>query len=203
MRRSEVSQSSATQETQLSAYNQNLQIKVVHKQNKDGLNSAILEGVKFSTGRNIMVMDADFSHPPKTIPKMIEHLAQDPNCIVIASRYICGGSTEGWPMTRRVVSAGAVNIARYFLMLRNVRDPISGFFALPRNVIESIDIGTKGYKILLEILIKSDGSRRIKEIPYTFTDRRFGESKFNLNVIFNFIRAAWLLYRYKKTSRNM
>src|SRR6187200_527800 len=66
----------------------NYLIKVVHRPNKNGLISAILQGINSSTGRNILIMDADFSHPPEIIPRIIDELLQDPNCIVIASRYI-------------------------------------------------------------------------------------------------------------------
>jgi dolichol-phosphate mannosyltransferase len=194
---------SVTNETSLvlseaDVYSQFYQVKIFHKQKKEGLISAILEGVKLSRGRCILVMDADFSHPLKTVRKMIEELTYDPDCIVIGSRYVPGAAIEGWPITRRLISAGAIRVARYFLNLRDVRDPISGFFAIKRQIIESIDVGTKGYKILLEILVKSRGRVKIKEIPYTFVNRRRGESKLNLKVIINYICAAWQLHRYER-----
>ena len=85
----------------------NCLIKVIHRPNKRGLISAILQGIESSTGQNILIMDADFSHPPETIPRLIDELLQDPNCIVIASRYISGGSIMGWPYKRRILSSGA------------------------------------------------------------------------------------------------
>lgn len=135
-------------------------------------------------------MDADFSHPPETIPLLVEELRKDPNCIVIGSRYISRGSIIGWPYKRRVISKGAAKIARHGLKVRNVSDPMSGFFAFPRHVIKNIKFDTKGFKILLEILVKSRDIR-VKEVPYTFRDRKSGQSKMNFNVILDYAGAVW------------
>ena len=151
-------------------------VRLVCRENKSGLISAILQGIKSSTGRYILVMDGDFSHPPETVPVLINELLRDPNCIVVASRYIRGGSIRGWPYKRLLLSRLAAKIAIHGLRLCNVRDPISGFFAFPRHIIENIRIDTYGYKFLLEILVKARGVR-VKEIPYTFVDRKSGESK--------------------------
>ena len=145
-------------------------------------------------------MDADFSHPPETIPLLVEELRKDPNCIVIGSRYISRGSIIGWPYKRRVISKGAAKIARHGLKVRNVSDPMSGFFAFPRHVIKNIKFDTKGFKILLEILVKSRDIR-VKEVPYTFRDRKSGQSKMNFNVILDYAGAVWQLYRYGQKSK--
>jgi dolichol-phosphate mannosyltransferase len=178
---------------------QNCVVRAIHRKNKTGLISAILEGIESSKGENILIMDADFSHPPETIPLLVEELRKDPNCIVIGSRYISRGSIIGWPYKRRVISRGAANIARHGLNVRNVTDPMSGFFAFPRHVIENIKFDTKGFKILLEILVKSRDIR-VKEVPYTFRDRKSGQSKMNFNVILDYAGAVWQLYRYGQKS---
>jgi dolichol-phosphate mannosyltransferase len=175
-------------------------INVINRKDKTGLISAILEGIESSKGENILIMDADFSHPPETIPLLVKELKQDPNCIVIASRYIKRGSIVGWPYKRRVISRGAANIARHGLKVRNVSDPMSGFFAFPRHMIKDIKFDTKGFKILLEILVKSRDIR-VKEVPYTFHDRKSGQSKMNFNVIFDYAGAVWQLYRYGQKSK--
>jgi dolichol-phosphate mannosyltransferase len=177
----------------------NCLVKVVHRQNKSGLISAYLRGIECSTGQNILLMDADFSHPPEAIPTLINELLQDPNCIVVCSRYIGSGSILGWPYKRKIISRGAAKIARYGLNVRNVKDPMSNFFAFPRHVIENIKIDSKGYKILIEILVKTRGTL-VKEIPYTFIDRKAGESKMDFNVILDYIRSVWYLYRYGQKS---
>ena len=179
--------------------NQNCVVRVIHRKNKTGLISAILEGIESSKGENILIMDADFSHPPETIPLLIEEIRKDPNSIVIGSRYISRGSIIGWPYKRRVISRGAANIARHGLNVRNVTDPMSGFFVFPRHVIENIKFDTKGFKILLEILVKSRNIR-VKEVPYTFRDRKSGQSKMNFNVILDYAGAVWQLYRYGQKS---
>jgi dolichol-phosphate mannosyltransferase len=89
----------------------------------------------------------------------------------------------------------AAKIAIHGLKLCNIRDPISGFFAFPRHIIENIRFDTYGYKLLLEILVKAQGVR-VKEIPYTFIDRRSGESKLDNRVMLDYVKAVWYLYRY-------
>ena len=177
----------------------NYRVKVVHRRAKNGLIPAILDGVKQSTGMNVLIMDADFSHPPKVIPKMMRELALNPNSIIIGSRFIEGGRVVGWPQRRKLLSKGASALARLGLNVKRVKDPMSGFFALPRELIQNISIDTKGYKILLEILVKNQ-EIPIKEIPYTFTDRQSGKSKMNYNVIMNYAEAIWQLYRHGQKS---
>ena len=177
----------------------NYRVKVVHRRAKNGLIPAILDGVKQSTGMNVLIMDADFSHPPEVIPKMMRELALNPNSIIIGSRFIEGGKVVGWPQRRKLLSRGASALARLGLNVKRVKDPMSGFFALPRELIQNISIDTKGYKILLEILVKNK-EIPIKEIPYTFTDRQSGKSKMNYNVIMNYAEAIWQLYRHGQKS---
>ncbi|MFZ0512303.1 MAG: glycosyltransferase family 2 protein [Candidatus Nitrosopolaris sp.] len=177
-------------------------VKLVCRENKSGLISAILQGIKSSTGRYILVMDGDFSHPPETVPVLINELLRDPNCIVVASRYTRGGSVRGWPYKRLLLSRLAAKIAIHGLKLCNIRDPISGFFAFPRYIMENIRIDTYGYKLLLEILVKARGVK-VKEIPYTFVDRKSGESKLDTRVVFDYLSAVWYLYRYGRKSKMM
>jgi dolichol-phosphate mannosyltransferase len=126
---------------------------------------------------------------------------QNSDCdIVIASRYVKGGSVVGRPFKRRLISKGATNIARYGLNLKNVEDPISGFFIFRRHVIDKIAFDTTGYKILLEMLVKARDVK-IKEVPYTFLKRESKESKLSVDVIFDYIKAVWRLYRYGQKSK--
>jgi dolichol-phosphate mannosyltransferase len=175
-------------------------VKVLHRPEKKGLIPAILEGIGYSRGRYILVMDADFSHSPERIPEMVAEL-EDPDIdMVVASRYTKGGSIKGWPLRRRLISKGAVKIAKYGLPIqKEVEDPMSGFFALKRHIIEGIKIDSAGYKILLEILVKAKNVR-VKEIPYVFTDRRAGKSKLDKGVMLDYIKAVYHLYRYGQRS---
>ena len=182
--------------------NKNCSVKVINRQNRTGLIPAILQGISSSAGDYILVMDADFSHSPENIPRMIEELLHNPDQIVVASRYIKGSSVVGWPLKRKIISRGANMIARYVLRLCNITDPMSGFFAFRRHLIENISIDTSGYKLLLELLVKvNGGSTRVREIPYTFTDRQSGRSKMDNGVVLEYIRAVWHLYRYGQKSK--
>ena len=171
-----------------SSHTKNHILKVVHRTGKEGLIPAILDGVRQSSGTNVLIMDADFSHPPEVIPKMMSELKRNPNSIVIGSRYIEGGKVVGWPARRKILSKGASTLARLGLNVKSVKDPMSGLFALPRELIQNISIATKGYKILLEILVKNKEIPVI-EVPYTFTDRQSGKSKMSYNVIVNYAEA--------------
>jgi dolichol-phosphate mannosyltransferase len=94
-----------------------------------------------------------------------------------------------------LISKAAAVIAKFGLNVTNVTDPMSGFFALPRTILQNLKIDTKGYKILLEILVKSKDIP-IFEIPYTFMDRKSGKSKMGSSVILDYISSVWQLYRY-------
>jgi len=178
----------------------NCGFKVIHRPEKRGLVSAILEGIRNSKGQFILVMDADFSHSPSLIPKMVHELINCDIDIVVASRYVEGGRIRGWPLKRRLISKGAVKIAQYGLPIKKeVKDPMSGFFALKRQVLDDIKIDSAGYKILLEILVKANNAR-VKEIPYTFTNRTLGKSKLDNTVVWDYVKALYHLYRYGQKS---
>ena len=190
-----INKQESTTENEGSPKTKNYRTKIVHRIGKNGLIPAIMDGVKQSCGQNVIIMDADFSHPPEVIPKMMQELKMNPNSIIIGSRYIEGGKVVGWPKKRKLLSTGASILARFGLNVRRVKDPMSGLFALPRELIENISIDTKGYKILLEILVKNK-EIPTKEIPYTFVDRQSGKSKMDRNVIMNYAEAIWQLYRH-------
>jgi dolichol-phosphate mannosyltransferase len=175
-------------------------ISVIQRNEKKGLVSAVMDGIKSSQGQYIVVMDADLSHSPEIIPKMVEELHGSDVDIVVASRYTRGGSIIGWPFKRRLISKGAVKIAKYSLPInKQITDPMSGFFALKRHIIDNVKIDSAGYKILLEILVKSNDARVI-EIPYTFTNRKSGQSKLDNAVIWDYVKAVYQLYRYGRNS---
>jgi dolichol-phosphate mannosyltransferase len=176
-----------------------IRIEIISRNGKFGLSSAIVKGVQSATGDFLVIMDGDFSHPPQVIPSIIQALQDSNYDIVIASRYVKGGSIIGWPFKRRLMSKGATKIARYGLGI-DVKDPVSGFFAFRRDIINGLKFDAIGYKMLLEILVKTKGAR-VKEIPYTFTNRRIGTSKLDANVMFNYLRAVMRLYRYGKSIR--
>ncbi|MDH3191109.1 MAG: glycosyltransferase family 2 protein [Nitrosopumilus sp.] len=171
-------------------------IEIIHRKAKDGLGSAILKGIQQAKGDTIVVMDSDFSHPPQIILKLIESIKKYQYDIAVASRYIKGGKIQGWSVKRKFMSKFATLIAKKGLGI-DTKDPMSGFFAFKRNIIKGLNIDAIGYKILLEILVKTKNVN-IKEIPYTFQDRELGSSKLSVKTIFDYYRSVWKLYRYGK-----
>jgi dolichol-phosphate mannosyltransferase len=174
-------------------------VQIIHRKTERGLSSAILAGINYAKGESVVVMDSDFSHPPQTIPKMIEELHKSECDIVVASRYVNGGSVKGWPFKRKIISKGATKIAQHGLGIK-IKDPMSGFFAFKRSIINNIKFDAIGYKILLEILVKARGVK-VKEIPYEFINRKEGSSKLDTAVTIDYVKSLWRLYRHGKTIR--
>jgi dolichol-phosphate mannosyltransferase len=170
-------------------------IKIVKRKERSGLISAIYEGFKSSISDYLIVMDADFSHTPLHIISLIGEI-RNSNCdLVIASRYLKGGKIVGWTSKRIFYSKFATNLSKLIFRLSNVSDPMSGFFVTKRDVVRKMEFNTSGFKILLEILVKSK-SIKIKEIPYTFTDRTNGSSKLNSKVTIDFFKSLYILHKH-------
>ncbi|ABK78523.1 dolichol-phosphate mannosyltransferase [Cenarchaeum symbiosum A] len=169
-------------------------IGIIHRRTKRGLGSAIIHGIQQARGETIVVMDSDFSHPPSAIPRMLESLWQSSCDIVVASRYTRGGAIHGWTLKRRIISKVATGIAKRGLGVKQ-DDPMSGFFAFRRNLLQGFKLDGIGYKMLLEMLVKARGAS-VKEIPYTFTDRRLGDSKLGAGTMVDYLRSVWRLYRF-------
>ena len=172
-------------------------IDVIHRKAKNGLSSAILNGIQHSSGETIVVMDSDFSHPPKIIPRLIDEIKKSRCDIAIASRYVHGGSIQGWPIKRKLMSKIATLIAKKGLGIES-HDPMSGFFAFKKNILDGLKFDALGYKMLLEILVKTKGVK-IEEVPYTFIDRELGSSKLDASTIFDYFKSVWKLYKYGRT----
>jgi len=174
-------------------------VGVIHRKTKSGLSSAILDGIQHSTGETVVIMDSDFSHPPKIIPQLIEEIETSDCDIVIASRFVPGGAINGWSTKRKLISKTAKGIAKAGLGV-NESDPMSGFFAFKRKILEGIKFDAIGYKMLLEILVKTKGAK-VKEIPYTFTDRARGSSKLDSSTMLDYVKSVWKLYRYGRKAK--
>lgn len=166
---------------------------IVRKANR-GLSAAVLEGLRAARHDRLVVLDADLSHPPEKIPALLAKLDEGAD-FVIGSRYADGGSTDAeWGLFRWVNSKIATLLARPFT---NIEDPMSGFFALDRKVLERApELNPVGYKIGLELLVKCD-CRRVAEVPIHFTDRVVGESKLNLREQLRYIRHLRRLFIHK------
>ena len=164
-------------------------VRVLNRRGKSGLASAVIDGFATAKGDLLCVMDADLSHPPEIIPEMVECLNLENADIVVASRAAKGGGAENWPVIRRMMSSFAALLAR---PLTGVQDNTSGFFLLKKEVIGA-SLTPRGYKILLEILVKSDINKAV-EFPYIFRDRKAGETKLNLKVQLEYLTQLFDLY---------
>jgi dolichol-phosphate mannosyltransferase len=159
------------------------EIKLLRRLEKRGLSSAVLDGFSMAKGTILGAMDADLSHPPGKIPALLNLLMKGKADVVIGSRYTSGGSIENWPLKRRVMSKAVAGFLSPFV---KVRDPLSGFFFISREVIDGAPLNPIGFKILLEILAKGK-YRKVIEVPITFRDRRFGSSKLTYLQIKDFL----------------
>jgi dolichol-phosphate mannosyltransferase len=179
---------------QLASRHENM--NVIHRERRLGLGTAILEGVRVSTGDVIGVIDADMQHPPELLRTMLEK-AEGGADIVIASRYVEGGAMEGWSLTRRLVSRGALWLSHLFLpMTRNVKDTLSGYFLFKKHVIEGAPIDVKEFKLLVEILAKGK-YEKVVEVPYTFRTRAAGSSKLGYKQMLSYANQLLRLSNYR------
>ena len=157
---------------------------VVISQKTKGLGNAILEGVAASHGEEVVVMDADFSHDPKDIPILLKKLG-DGYSMIIGSRYCSGGRTDDSGYRYGVFSNSLISkfycfCARLILNV-SVKDPMSGFAAVRRDVYRSLSLHPRGYKIHLETMYKAKKNGfKIAEVPIIFHPRRAGISKTNI-----------------------
>jgi dolichol-phosphate mannosyltransferase len=148
-------------------------VRVIHRAGKLGLGTAVVEGFALASAPIVGVMDADFSHPPAMVPRLLAVCRSTGADVVIGSRYVAGGSTPNWPFWRRLLSRVACLAAR---PLSPVRDAASGFFLIARDIASGVAIRAGGFKICLE-LVQRGWPRHLVEVPYRFDDREQGESK--------------------------
>ncbi len=171
-------------------------IRLITRTHERGLSSAVLCGFKQAKGEILVCMDADLSHPPESLPDLIAPIAAGSADFAIGSRYAAGGRTkEDWGAFRKLNSLVATWLAR---PLTNVRDPMAGFFCLRRETLrhaEAAGLDPIGYKIALEILVKSQCGR-VVEIPIEFSDRLHGKSKLTPRQQWLYLRHLWRLYRF-------
>lgn len=146
----------------------------IHKQKTDGLGSAVLEGMTHAKGDVFVVMDADFSHAPSDIKRLLEKV--DDYDIVIGSRYVKGGFNDDNFMNVSI-SRVCCFFASKFLGLKT-KDCLSGFAAMKRHVFDSIELNPYGFKINMEILYKAKRKGyKATEVPIRFLPRKIGKSK--------------------------
>jgi dolichol-phosphate mannosyltransferase len=166
-------------------------VTVLHREEPvGGLGGAVVEGLKAAASDWIVVMDGDLQHPPSLVPELVATGERASAGLVVASRYIKGGSREGLAGGYRVaVSRGATWLTKTLFprRLRGISDPMSGFFAIRRSAVTAGVLQPLGYKILLELAVRSR-PRQVTEVPFVFQDRYAGESKSTAQEGFRFLR---------------
>jgi dolichol-phosphate mannosyltransferase len=175
---------------------------VIHREGKLGLGTATVAGLRYAIEHEfqyVLVMDADFSHPPRCIPALLAGMArgdgEDGADVMVGSRYVSGGRIEGWPWYRHWMSWGVNTYARWMLGLRT-RDCSGAFRCYRTDALRRIDLSqlrSRGYAYVEELLwmLKQSGAR-INETPIAFVDRQQGRTKINSREAF---AALWILFR--------
>jgi dolichol-phosphate mannosyltransferase len=161
-------------------------VEVLHRAAKEGLGRAYLHGFEHALAggaERVMEMDADFSHDPADVPRLIE--ASEDADLVLGSRYVPGGGVSGWEWHRRLLSRGGCWYARTVLGVP-VRDLTGGFKCFRRSVLDAIDFGgvrSDGYGFQIEMTYRVlRAGFRVKEIPIVFHERRAGTSKMDARI---------------------
>ncbi len=170
---------------------------VLHRSGKLGLGTAYIAGFKYGLERDYQLfqqMDCDFSHRPQALKRFFEAI-EDAD-LVIGSRYITGGSTQNWPLSRKLLSRGGSLYARTILQMP-VKDFTGGFKCFRREVLEAIDLDavrSEGYSFQIEMTWRAHQKGfKIREIPILFADRKYGESKMNKKIFMEAVLMCWKL----------
>jgi dolichol-phosphate mannosyltransferase len=167
-------------------------LSVLHRPGKQGLGRAYLAGFDWALQRpysHIVEMDSDLSHPVTALPAMLT--AAEHADLVLGSRYTPGGGVDGWPLSRRLISRGGCGYARRILGV-DVRDLTGGFKCFRRWVLESLDLSdvrAGGYAFQIELTYRTlRMGGRVVELPITFVDRAYGESKMSRAIVLEAVR---------------
>ena len=162
-------------------------VEVLHREAKQGIGPAYVAGFQRALAggaRLVAQMDADFSHDPADLPRLLAAAADAD--VVIGSRYVGGGGVADWGPVRRTISRGGSAYARGVLGVE-VRDLTGGFKVIRREVLEAIDlasISSLGYAFQVEVTYRAvRAGFRVVEVPITFRDRRVGESKMSGSIV--------------------
>jgi dolichol-phosphate mannosyltransferase len=172
-------------------------IEVVHRTERPGLGRSYIDGIRRAVARPVEVigqMDADLSHDPAQLPRLIE--ATGHTDVVIGSRYVVGGAIVNWPRRRRMLSRFANIYIRTVTRLA-ARDCTSGYRCWRRDALAALPLDrfkSDGYSFLVEMLYVAAGlGLRTAEVPITFVERRVGQSKLSSGVLVESALTPWRL----------
>jgi len=167
-------------------------VEVLHRPRKEGLGPAYIAGFRRALAGGaglILEMDADFSHEPAYLPRLLA--AAERADLAIGSRYVPGGGVGDWGWLRRAISRGGSAYARLVLGVE-VRDLTGGFKCFRREVLEAIDLDavhSRGYAFQVELTYRAiQLGFTVAEVPIVFRDRRVGTSKMDRSIV---LEAIW------------
>ena len=169
----------------------NQRIKLITRIGRSGLSSAIKEGLIFAQGKYLLVLDGDGQHHPSFIVNMLEEIEKNKYDIVIGSRFLNTSKIEGLSNERSLGSKIANKLARVSLHKNysKLTDYLSGCFCVEREMIKKFirKIEINGFKFLYELLSLSKGKLAVNEVPLIFKERRFGNSKLDIAIVWDFL----------------
>jgi len=171
-------------------------VAIVSRKGKLGLGSAYSAGLEKAKGDRVILMDADLSHHPKFIPRMIQLMDSTKSDIVTGSRYRPGGGVVGWDTFRKLTSRTA-NFLADFMLNPRCSDLTGSFRLYERQAIETIlpQIKCTGYAFQMEIIVLArQQGMKIAEVPIVFVDRIYGESKLGTKEIVMYLKGLWSLF---------
>jgi dolichol-phosphate mannosyltransferase len=153
-------------------------LRIICRRNQRDLSTAVLAGWEAAQGDMLGCMDGDLQHPPEHVRLLLDRLREPSVQIAIASRYVEHGGVSDWKFHRRMISWTATQLVALLMprRVREIRDPMSGFFLLKKSVIHGVALNPVGYKILLEVLGRGSFTKAV-EVPYIFEERARGGSK--------------------------
>lgn len=168
------------------AAQQDRRVRCLRRIGRQGLASACIEGMLASSAPYLAVMDADMQHDETLLPKLLDAARSHSADIVVASRYMPGGSTGELASDRVRISRLASALSR--VLCQGLTDPMSGFFVVRRAFLERVvrKLYGRGFKILLDMIAAARGEVSIQELPYRVRSRERGESKLGARVVAEF-----------------
>lgn len=160
----------------------------------DGLGGAVVRGLQAAQAPWVCVMDADLQHPPEIIPQMLDRAQKDNADMVIASRRTAQSNARSLGAVRTMISRSLDALARLMFPshLRRISDPLTGFFLARKEAIQVDQLRPRGFKILLEILVRFP-RLRVAEVPFEFGARHAGKSKASPDEVFKYLSLLWTL----------
>ncbi|KAK7710407.1 dolichol-P-mannose synthesis [Botryosphaeria dothidea] len=163
---------------------------------KLGLGTAYVHGLQFATGNFVIIMDADFSHHPKFISEMVKVQSERNYDIVTGTRYAGNGGVYGWDLKRKFVSRGA-NLFADTLLRPGVSDLTGSFRLYKKEVLQKVITSTesKGYTFQMEMMVRAKAMGfSVAEVPISFVDRLYGESKLGGDEIVEYAKGVLNLW---------